>query len=123
MPPPVVRHSKKRAGAWLLACSGHRVLLALASARSVLPHPAPTSGGSSNPLGVIAHGGAGESNYRFLLGVPIAGEAIRRWYPEAGFVEQAFSSPGIGFYAVGVHQFTGAAHALTVGERLFTFNR
>jgi hypothetical protein len=49
--------------------------------------------------------------------------AIRRWFSEAGFAEQAFTSPGVGSFAVGVHRLEGPARALAVSRQLFTFVR
>ncbi len=49
--------------------------------------------------------------------------AIRRWFSEAGLAEQAFSSPGVGSFAVGVHRLEGPARALVTGRQLFTFTR
>ncbi len=47
--------------------------------------------------------------------------AIRRWLSEAGFVEQAFTSPGIDSFAVGAHRLDEPGVALSVGRQLFTF--
>lgn len=49
--------------------------------------------------------------------------AIRRWFSEVGFGEQAFTSPGIDSFAVGVHRLDGPGVRLSVGRRLFTFTR
>ncbi len=48
---------------------------------------------------------------------------IRQWFSEAGFVERSFSSPGVGSYAVGVHELRGPARTLAPDCRLFTFLR
>lgn len=49
--------------------------------------------------------------------------AIRRWFGESGFAEQAFTSPGIDSFAVGVHTLEAPGVALTAGRQLFTFTR
>jgi hypothetical protein len=49
--------------------------------------------------------------------------AIRRWFSEAGFVEQAFKSPGPDSFAVGAHRLVQPGVALSVGRHLFTFTR
>ena len=49
--------------------------------------------------------------------------AIRHWFSEVGFAERAFTSPGVGSFAVGVHTLEGPGRALTVGQQLFTFTR
>lgn len=49
--------------------------------------------------------------------------AIRRWFAEAGFAEQAFTSPGVDSYAVGVHRLDEPGLTLSVGRQLFTFTR
>jgi len=49
--------------------------------------------------------------------------AIRRWFSAVGFAERAFTSPGVGSFAVGVHTLEGPGRALTVGQQLFTFTR
>jgi hypothetical protein len=49
--------------------------------------------------------------------------AIRQWFARAGFVEQGFTSPGVGSFAVGVHRLEGPALTLTPGRQLFTFTR
>jgi Putative methyltransferase len=49
--------------------------------------------------------------------------SIRRWFAETGFTEQAFASPGLEAYAVGMHRLGPAARAspLQPGKRLFEF--
>ena len=47
--------------------------------------------------------------------------AIRRWFREAGFQEQAFESPGPDSYSVGMHQLIGEPAPLPSDRRLFTF--
>jgi hypothetical protein len=47
--------------------------------------------------------------------------AIRSWFSEAGFSEQAFDTSHDGFMAVGAHRLTGESAALMPGQRLFTF--
>ncbi len=47
--------------------------------------------------------------------------AIRRWFGDAGFAEQAFTSPGIDSFAVGVHRLNGPGVTLSAGRQLFTF--
>jgi hypothetical protein len=47
--------------------------------------------------------------------------AIRSWFREAGFSEQAFDTSHDGFMAVGAHRLTGEPAALVPGQRLFTF--
>ena len=47
--------------------------------------------------------------------------AIRRWFGEAGFAEQSFTSPGPDSFAVGVHRLDGSADPFAAGRRLFTF--
>ena len=47
--------------------------------------------------------------------------AIRRWFADAGFAEQAFTSPGIDSFAVGVHRLNGPGVTLSAGRQLFTF--
>jgi hypothetical protein len=49
--------------------------------------------------------------------------AIRRWFAEAGFAEQAFTSPGVDSFAVGVHRLDEPGVTLSVGRQLFTFTR
>jgi hypothetical protein len=48
---------------------------------------------------------------------------IRDWFSAAGFAERAFTSPGVGSFAVGVHQLDGPGGPLSVGQQLFTFAR
>jgi hypothetical protein len=47
--------------------------------------------------------------------------AIRAWFREAGFREEAFDVSGDGFMSVGAHRLTGQPAALVPGQRLFTF--
>ena len=47
--------------------------------------------------------------------------AIRSWFGEAGFREEAFDSSHDGFMSVGAHRLTGKPAALVLGQRLFTF--
>jgi Putative methyltransferase len=47
--------------------------------------------------------------------------AIRFWFKEAGFREEAFDVSHDGFMSVGAHRLTGELTALMPGQRLFTF--
>ncbi|HEY4459707.1 MAG TPA: class I SAM-dependent methyltransferase family protein [Pseudonocardiaceae bacterium] len=47
--------------------------------------------------------------------------AIRCWFGEAGFREEAFDTSQDGFMAVGAHRLMGEPAALVPGQRLFTF--
>ena len=47
--------------------------------------------------------------------------AIRSWFGEAGFREEAFHTSHDGFMSVGAHRLAGEPAALTPGQRLFTF--
>ena len=47
--------------------------------------------------------------------------AIRSWFGEAGFREEAFDTSHDGFMSVGAHRLTGEPAALALGQRLFTF--
>ena len=47
--------------------------------------------------------------------------AIRSWFGEAGFGEEAFDISHDGFMSVGTHRLTGEPAALMPGQRLFTF--
>ena len=47
--------------------------------------------------------------------------AIRCWFGEAGFREEAFDTSPDGFMAVGAHRLTGEPAELALGRRLFTF--
>ena len=49
--------------------------------------------------------------------------AIRSWFGEAGFREEAFDVSRDGFMSVGAHRLTGEPAALVLGQRLFTFPR
>jgi hypothetical protein len=47
--------------------------------------------------------------------------AIRSWFGEAGFREEAFDTSHDGFMSVGAHRLTGQPAALVPGQRLFAF--
>jgi len=47
--------------------------------------------------------------------------AIRSWFGEEGFREEAFDTSPDGFMSVGAHRLTAEPAALTLGQRLFTF--
>jgi hypothetical protein len=47
--------------------------------------------------------------------------AIRSWFGEAGFREEAFDVSHDGFMSVGAHRLMGEPAALVPGQRLFTF--
>ena len=47
--------------------------------------------------------------------------AIRSWFGEAGFREEAFDTSHDGFMSVGAHRLAGEPAALALGQRLFTF--
>ena len=47
--------------------------------------------------------------------------AIRSWFGEAGFREEAFDISHDGFMSVGAHRLTGEPVPLMPGQRLFTF--
>jgi hypothetical protein len=47
--------------------------------------------------------------------------AIRSWFGEAGFREEAFDTSDDGFMSVGAHRLAGEPTALELGQRLFTF--
>ena len=47
--------------------------------------------------------------------------AIRSWFREAGFGEEAFDISHDGFMSVGAHRRSGEPAALMPGQRLFTF--
>ena len=47
--------------------------------------------------------------------------AIRSWFGEAGFREEAFDVSDDGFMSVGAHRLTGEPATLMPGRRLFTF--
>src|SRR6202167_2808491 len=47
--------------------------------------------------------------------------AIRSWFREAGFREEAFDISRDGFMSVGAHRLAGETAALALGQRLFTF--
>lgn len=46
---------------------------------------------------------------------------VRRWFEEAGLVEQAFHAPENVLFTVGVHRFTGVSRPLDPHGELFTF--
>jgi hypothetical protein len=47
--------------------------------------------------------------------------AIRSWFGEAGFCEEAFDTSQDGFMSVGAHRLAGEPATLALGQRLFTF--
>lgn len=47
--------------------------------------------------------------------------AIRSWFEEAGFREEAFDISDDGFMSVGAHRLVGEPAALVPGRRLFSF--
>lgn len=47
--------------------------------------------------------------------------AVRSWFQEAGFVEQAFHAPDDVLFSVGVHRFVGDPQPLNGDGRLFDF--
>ena len=47
--------------------------------------------------------------------------AIRSWFAEAAFREEAFDTSRDGFMSVGAHRLAGEPAALALGQRLFTF--
>jgi hypothetical protein len=49
--------------------------------------------------------------------------AVRGWFADAGFVEEAFHAPDDVAFSVGVHRFTGAPRPLPASGQLFTFVR
>lgn len=49
--------------------------------------------------------------------------SIRSWFREAGFVELAFDSPGLGSYAVGSNRLSAKPPPMQRSTRLFTFTR
>src|SRR5579863_6425153 len=54
-------------------------------------------------------------------GPPDLTPAIRSWFGEAGFREEAFDTSHDGFMSVGAHRLAGEPAALVLGQRLFTF--
>ena len=54
-------------------------------------------------------------------GPPDLTPAIRSWFSEAGFREEAFDVSHDGFMSVGAHRLTGEPATLMPGQRLFTF--
>jgi hypothetical protein len=54
-------------------------------------------------------------------GAPDLTPAIRSWFGEAGFREEAFDVSPDGFMSVGAHRLAGEPAALMPGQRLFTF--
>lgn len=49
--------------------------------------------------------------------------AIRRWFTDAGFREEAFDLSDDGFMAVAAHRLASAPSTLVPGNRLFTFDQ
>jgi hypothetical protein len=47
--------------------------------------------------------------------------AIRSWFGDAGFAEEAFHTSHDGFMSVGAHRLAGEPVTLALGQRLFTF--
>ncbi|MDP9395104.1 MAG: class I SAM-dependent methyltransferase family protein [Actinomycetota bacterium] len=47
--------------------------------------------------------------------------AVRAWFAEAGFVEEAFDAPEDVLFSVGLHRFAGEPQPLAPGRRLFSF--
>lgn len=47
--------------------------------------------------------------------------AIRSWFRDAGFREEAFDISHDGFMSVGAHRLTGEPTTLILGKRLFSF--
>lgn len=47
--------------------------------------------------------------------------AVRSWFEDAGFREEAFDVSDDGFMSVGAHRLTGEPASLMPGQRLFTF--
>ena len=54
-------------------------------------------------------------------GAPDLTPAIRSWFTEAGFREEAFDVSRDGFMSVGAHRLAGETAPLVSGQRLFTF--
>jgi hypothetical protein len=54
-------------------------------------------------------------------GAPDLTPAIRSWFGDAGFREEAFDVSRDGFMSVGAHRLTGEPAPLVPGQRLFTF--
>lgn len=54
-------------------------------------------------------------------GAPDLTPAIRFWFAEAGFREEAFDTSSDGFMSVGAHRLVGEPATLVPGQRLFTF--
>jgi hypothetical protein len=52
---------------------------------------------------------------------PVLTPAIRSWFREAGFREEAFDISHDGFMSVGAQRLAGEPAALVPGQRLFTF--
>jgi hypothetical protein len=65
---------------------------------------------------------AGSGRDRRAEGASYLTPAIRSWFGEAGFGEEAFDTSPDGFMAVGAHRLTGQPATLAVGQRLFTFH-
>jgi hypothetical protein len=56
-------------------------------------------------------------------GAPDLTPAIRGWFTESGFTEQAFVAPADVLFSVGTHVLTGEPAAFAPGVRLFAFDR
>jgi hypothetical protein len=58
-------------------------------------------------------------------GEPDLTPAIRGWFVEAGFQEDAFESPGLGAssFSVGVNRLVADPRPFEPGRRMFTFER
>jgi len=56
-------------------------------------------------------------------GAPDLTPAIRGWFAESGFAEQAFVAPDDVLFSVGTHVLTGTPAPFTPGVRLFAFDR
>ncbi|HZG96490.1 MAG TPA: SAM-dependent methyltransferase [Mycobacteriales bacterium] len=56
-------------------------------------------------------------------GAPDLTPAIRGWFAESGFAEQAFVAPDDVLFSVGTHVLTGTPAPFSPGVRLFAFDR
>lgn len=54
-------------------------------------------------------------------GSPDLTPAIRRWFHDAGFLEEAFECPADTTVSVGVHRLAGSPQPIVSGRALFTF--
>ena len=54
---------------------------------------------------------------------PDATAAVRGWFREAGFAQEAFDIPDGTSFAVGVHRLAGPPQPVEPGQRLFSFTR